>query len=80
MKKKLGGRYTAIHTELVKNLEVARISLRLEAPLIQIIDVPIFPLEKKKVSRLKGLLLGGFLFGKLTLLYLIVFKWIKNNL
>jgi len=39
---------TAILGELVKNLEISKISLRKETPLIQIIDRPILPLEKKK--------------------------------
>lgn len=37
---------TVILTELVKNLELARVSLRKETPLIQVIDKPILPLKK----------------------------------
>ncbi|RYY07734.1 MAG: hypothetical protein EOP43_02355, partial [Sphingobacteriaceae bacterium] len=40
---------TAILSELVKNLEVAKVSLRKETPLIQVIDKPILPLEKEKL-------------------------------
>ena len=42
----------AILTELVKNLELAKVSLRKETPLIQIIDKPILPLQKIKMSKL----------------------------
>ncbi|MES2372498.1 MAG: Wzz/FepE/Etk N-terminal domain-containing protein [Bacteroidota bacterium] len=52
---------TAILTELVKNLELARVTLRKETPLIQVIDYPIFPLQKQKTNNLKTLLLGGLL-------------------
>jgi uncharacterized protein involved in exopolysaccharide biosynthesis len=62
---------TAILTQLVGNLELAKVTLRKETPLIQIIDRPIFPLEKEKVGKLKSLVLGGFLAGFLTVLYLV---------
>jgi uncharacterized protein involved in exopolysaccharide biosynthesis len=62
---------TAILTQLVGNLELAKVTLRKETPLVQIIDKPIYPLEKEKVSKLKSLILGGFLAGFLTLLYLV---------
>ena len=62
---------TAILTQLVGNLELAKVTLRKETPLIQIIDRPIFPLEKEKVGKLKSLVIGGFLVGFLTILYLV---------
>ena len=62
---------TAILTQLVGNLELAKVTLRKETPLLQIIDRPSFPLEKEKVGKLKSLVLGGFLDGFLTVLYLV---------
>ncbi len=62
---------TAILTQLVGNLELAKVTLRKETPLLQIIDRPNFPLEKEKVGKLKSLVLGGFLAGFLTVLYLV---------
>jgi uncharacterized protein involved in exopolysaccharide biosynthesis len=62
---------TAILTQLVAQLELSKVTLRKETPLIQIIDQPILPLEKEKVGRLKSLILGGFLAGFLTVLYLV---------
>jgi uncharacterized protein involved in exopolysaccharide biosynthesis len=62
---------TAILTQLVTNLELAKVSLLKETPLIQTIDMPILPLEKEKVGKLKSLILGGFLAGFLTVLYLV---------
>jgi uncharacterized protein involved in exopolysaccharide biosynthesis len=62
---------TAILTQLVAQLEMAKVGLRKETPLIQLIDRPILPLEKEKVGRLKSLVLGGFLAGFLTVLYLV---------
>ena len=62
---------TAILTQLVVNLELSKVALQKETPLIQIIDRPILPLYNDKASKKKGLLLGGFLAGFLTVLYLV---------
>ena len=62
---------TAILTQLVAQLELAKVNLRKETPLIQVIDQPILPLEKEKLGRLKSLILGGFLAGFLTVLFLV---------
>ena len=63
---------TAILTQLVAQLEMSKVSLRKETPLVQLIDRPILPLEKDKVGRLKSLILGGFLAGFLIVLYLVL--------
>ena len=62
---------TAILTNLVVQLELAKITLRKETPLIQLIDRPILPLQKEKIGKLKSIILGGFLSGFLFILYLI---------
>ena len=71
---------TAILTQLVTNLEMAKVSLRKETPLIQVIDKPILPLKKDKVGKLKSLLLGSFLAGFLTMLVLIFKKLLAGIL
>ncbi|MCW3093067.1 MAG: Chain length determinant protein [Ferruginibacter sp.] len=63
---------SAILTELVKQTEMAKITVRKETPLIQVIDTPIFPLKKEKLGKLKGLILGGFLGGFLAILFLLL--------
>lgn len=57
--------------EIIKNLEVAKITLQKETPLIQIIDQPVLPLLKEKASRLKGMLIGGILAGFLMVGFLL---------
>jgi len=52
---------TAAYIELKKNLEIAKMSLLQETPLIQVIDRPILPLEKNKSSRAVSLIIGGFI-------------------
>lgn len=68
---------SAIYQEIVKNLELAKITFRKEKPLIQIIDEPIMPLESDKVGKLVSLILGGFLGGFLTILFLTIKKLVK---
>ena len=70
---------TAILTELVKQSEMAKVTLRKETPLIQVIDRPILPLPKERFGKAKGILLGGILAGLLNVLVLLV-KRIFNNL
>jgi hypothetical protein len=52
---------TAVYGEIVKNLEIQKIGLRQDVPLIQIIDKPILPLASDHVKKVKGMLLGFFL-------------------
>lgn len=61
----------AVLSELIKNLEMAKIAYVKETPLIQVIDEPVFPLEKIKLSKLKSMFIGGILFGFLGLAILI---------
>jgi hypothetical protein len=69
---------TAILTQLVAQLELSKVSLRKETPLVQLIDRPILPLQKEKLGRLKSLAIGSFLAGFLTLLYLAFRKLYKK--
>ena len=64
---------TAILTELVKQTELAKVSLRKETPLIQVIDSPILPLKKDKIGIMLGVILGSLIALFLSLLF-IVFK------
>lgn len=66
-----------IFAEVVKNLELSKTLLNQETPVIQVVDQSTFPLEKEKVSKLKSLIIGGFLAGFLMITYLMVSKWFK---
>lgn len=74
----------AILGELVKNLELSKITLRKETPLIQVIDEPIFPLQKTKITSFKGITLGALLFCFFSVIILttkyIVCSVIKDDL
>ncbi len=60
--------------EVVKNLEIAKISLQKETPLYQIIDSPEMPLKQIKASKLLYILFGTVALFILTTIYIIVRK------
>jgi hypothetical protein len=69
---------TAILTELVKQSELAKVTLRKETPLIQVIDRPILPLPKEGFGKAKGILVGSFLAGFFVIIVLIVRRFLKG--
>ena len=68
----------AILAEIVKNLEMSKIALRKETPLIQVIDNPVFPLEKTELGVVKGIIFGFFIFVVLMIFYQSVRLVLKN--
>jgi hypothetical protein len=73
---------SAIYAEIVKNLEISKISLRQETPLIQLIDQPILPLDVDKVGKFKGAFIGlisGLFLGIVALIFARLFVFIKNT-
>jgi hypothetical protein len=70
---------TAILTELVKQSELAKVTLRKETPLIQVIDRPILPLKKEKFGKAKGIVFGGLLCIITVILYFSLLKIIKKK-
>ncbi len=62
----------AILTQLVANLEISKVSLRKETPLIQIIDRPILPLEKIRTGKFFGIAAGGALAGIIMIMILSI--------
>ena len=61
----------AILSQLIQNLEMSKLALLKEAPLIQKVDEPILPLETDRIGKVKAAIIGGILLGILTLLFLI---------
>lgn len=69
-----------IFAEVVKNLEISKTILNQETPVIQMVDQSPFPLEQVKFGKLKGLVLGGLLFGFVYIGFLIISRWLKAQL
>jgi hypothetical protein len=71
---------TAILAELVKNLEISKMTLLNQTPLYQIVDKPILPLSIIKLGKIKALIIGGFLGGFLIISFFIFSRYIKRQL
>ncbi|MGE7773610.1 Wzz/FepE/Etk N-terminal domain-containing protein [Chitinophaga sp. NPDC101104] len=69
---------STMYGEIIKNLELSKMAMAQETPIIQIIDTPILPLEISKFGKLKGLIIGGFLGGFLIVMILLVRKFYKE--
>lgn len=68
----------AILSSLIQNLEMSKMALMKEAPLLQIVDGPIYPLQKERFGKAKGIVLGGLIFGFLTT-FILLFRAIVKN-
>lgn len=69
-----------MYGEIIKNLEISKVTLLNQKPLINIIDSPRFPLEVDRLSNLKGLLLFGLLGTTLASLYVVITSLIRDEL
>ncbi|MDR2270630.1 MAG: lipopolysaccharide biosynthesis protein [Sphingobacterium sp.] len=68
----------AILGQLIQNLEMAKMNLMKEAPLIQKVDEPVLPLEVDKIGKIRATLIGGILAGLLAAVFLLFRKIFKN--
>jgi uncharacterized protein involved in exopolysaccharide biosynthesis len=66
------------YAELVKNIEILKLELVQQTPLIQVIDSPIMPLEIEGYSKIRGIILGGFLGGFLIVVWLLAVYFYKR--
>ncbi len=69
---------TAILTNLIIQLELAKINLRKETPLIQLIDRPIFPLKKNSLNKLNSFIILSLVAGLLYIFFIAINEFIKN--
>ena len=70
----------AMYLEIVKNLELSKLTLLNQTPIIQIIDKPILPLEQEFKSKTALGLIGVFLGGFLSFIFFIFRKLFKDAL
>lgn len=68
----------AILGEMVKNLELTKMSLLRETPLIQVVDYPKFPLNKSVPGKISSFIKGMILFGFLTTLILLAKRMFRD--
>ena len=68
------------YAEMIKNIEVLKLDLAKESPLIQIIQEPHFPLDNDKVGKLRSLIKFGFVGGFLSCFILCGIYFIKTSM
>lgn len=68
----------AILSQLLQNLELAKMNLMQEQPLIQFVDQPVYPLYVEQTGKAKGIIFGGLLVGFLTALFLALRRWYRT--
>tara|TARA_B110000444_G_C18828898_1_gene591979 strand:- start:171 stop:1208 length:1038 start_codon:yes stop_codon:yes gene_type:complete len=69
-----------MYLEIVKNLELSKITLLNNTPIINIIDRPILPLEQSANSKILLSFLGAFLGGFLSISFFVFKKLFKDAL
>lgn len=60
---------TGAYIEMTKNLEILKLDLSRETPLIEVVDHAIKPLKVKRLGRFMGIGFGGLIAGFLALLF-----------
>ena len=67
------------YAAMIQNLEILKMTIDQNTPLVQVIDRPTLPLLKHKLGKLKGLVLGGFIGGFLAVLALVAFNYFEKS-
>ncbi|MDN3669267.1 exopolysaccharide biosynthesis protein [Echinicola jeungdonensis] len=70
---------SSAYSEIVKNLEIAKINHRNSTPLIQIIDDPRYPLTQSKLKWYVGVFMGGVIAFILAVLFLYISRLYQTN-
>jgi uncharacterized protein involved in exopolysaccharide biosynthesis len=67
-----------MYTEVIKNLELSKMTMAQETPIMQIIDKPMLPLEKDRLGKLKAMIIGGFILSFLAVLVIFTRLLVKG--
>lgn len=67
----------SMYGEVVRNLEMGKIAMTRETPVIQIIDTPILPLKVDRIGKMKAMIIGGFVAGVLAVMLITIIKFFK---
>jgi len=72
--------YASVYAEVLKNLETLKLEMAREKPIVQIIDTPRYPLERRHFGKAKGIIIGGLLGGFLIVFFLLGSLYLENTL
>lgn len=68
----------AFYVQMIQNLESAKITLRKETPLVQVIDQPILPLEVSETNRKSALISGSLIGAVIAIVFFIIRKLLRD--
>lgn len=68
----------AFYVQMIQNLESAKITLRKETPLVQVIDQPILPLEVTESDRKSALIQGSLIGAVIAIVFFILRKLLRD--
>ena len=71
---------STMYLEIIKNLELSKLTLLNQTPIIQIVDKPILPLKVEEKSIIASALLGAFFGGFLCIIFFVFRKSFKDAL
>jgi len=69
-----------MYLEIIKNLEIAKMTLLNQTPIIQVIDQPILPLKDINISSLLVFVIASFGSIFFSLMYFILAKLFRDSL
>jgi hypothetical protein len=72
--------YGTVYAEVLKNLETLKLDMARETPMVQIIDMPRYPLKMTRLGKVKGIFIGGILGGILIIAWLLGIRFFKQNM
>ena len=68
-----------MYLELIKNLELSKLTLLKETPIIEVMDGPVLPLEDKKIKPLVQITLFAFLAILFSCIYIVFRKIVVDS-
>ena len=68
-----------MYLELIKNLELSKLTLLKETPIIEVMDGPVLPLEDKKIKPLVLITLFAFLAILFSSIYIVFRKMVVDS-
>ena len=68
-----------MYAEVLKNMEIAKFNLESQTPMLQLVDVPTYPLTMVKASKILYTLVGGILMAVSGFLFLLVKHYTKHQ-
>ena len=69
----------SMYANVIQNLEMTKFQRAQEEPIIEIIDEPILPLEKKQFGKLTGMLIGNIVGVLMILFFLLILRFYKKT-